>query len=666
MEISPEPKDNNDNFLELPGDKLLEFLKLFMGVDGLTFLNLDNAITAVKQAQPFWQAPFAIGLWALPLLYHYETNSPGKLEVLYHFPTEIDSIDSQEKKVLLASVSMVFALSFEIHTKSKDMAVSDLIGSVLEPLEARYNSLSAEVSGYELIDVDAHTLFHIRFALGVLLLLKGDEERATRILREMVATKTEKRGPTWSSKGLEHFDVAETKALAVIVLYGFYAERQEYNTALYLLTEALTSNARGFYSESLLVSISSLLESFAKKCERLNDMIQWVGLFDRAAGIIEICGEADTVGDLPSNCIVASPQFLAWKFGQLVARFAIQNSSYSKQLLPSDYGTAVDSILREGGYGSDWGNGTVVTSLLCEYDEHHDWQILRQQYLSMWESLSRYQWLSLPEAGTGTDLYWAMRIGFADQILGTIEQITAIPPQSEPLPIIRDIEMTKEIASTIDLRQQKLQKILEERLPLGKREVRQQLQQRLFSVWSKLPAKVVDTLVKAEDYYRTGVNTDDAKVWFNKATEASLSCCLMEPLVSFLQKRDDKRIAICFPHPRGVERKTSSELRKLALWEWSKVFEILSLPVRQNLASLGAEDLKHFMKEHFGELPLQAFRELSHSLQDFCEYRKDSAHSHPSRYEEEVQELEQMRELVLGTKRPSIITQIFQLFATEK
>ena len=663
MEMSPESKDSNNNSVKLPGDKLFEFLKLLMGEDGLAFLNLDNAITAVKQARSFWQSSFAIGLWALPLLYHHETDSPGKHEFLYRFPP---NIDSQNKGVLLASVSMVFGLSFQINSKSKDKAVSELASSALEALESRYNSLSAEVSGFGLTEEDAHTLFHIRFALGVLLLLNGDVERATRVLREMVATKTKRRGSTWSPEGLEHLDVEETKALAAIVLHSFYAERHDYEMALYLLTEAIASNAIGFYSESLLVFAPSLLESFAKKCERTNEFMEWVDLFDRAADIIEICGEADTFGDLPSTCIVGSPQFLTWKFGQLVARFAIKNSSYSKQLPPIDHGTVVDSIIREGGYGSDWGNGTVVASLLCEYDENRDWQILRHQYLSMWESSSRYQWLSLCEAGTGTDLYWAMRIGFADQMLGTIEQTAAIQLQSGALPISRDIEMTTDIASTIALRQLKLQNILNERLPAGKRDIRQELQQRLFSVWSKLPAKVADTLVKAENYYKTGVNTDDAKVWFNKATEASLHYCLVEPLVSFVQKRGDKRIAICFPRPRGVERKTSSELRKLPLWEWSMVFETLSVPARQNLASLGTEDLKHFMKEHFGEFPLQALRELSNSLHDFCQYRKDSAHSHLSRYEEEIQELEQMRGLVLGMKRPSVITQIFQLFATEK
>lgn len=54
MEQLPEPKGVDD--------ELQEFLKGLIGGDGLTFLNLDNAIAAVTQDQPVWQAPFAIGL----------------------------------------------------------------------------------------------------------------------------------------------------------------------------------------------------------------------------------------------------------------------------------------------------------------------------------------------------------------------------------------------------------------------------------------------------------------------------------------------------------------------------------------------------------------------------------------------------------------------------
>lgn len=658
MEVSPEPKGSNDKFLEI--------LKQLMGEDGLRFLNLDNAITAVRQGQPVWQAPFVIGLYALPFLYNWETDSHG---------TGVPDL-----------VFLVSGLALQTLLKSKDVTnseISDLVGSALEPLEAKYDSLSVEIPGYGLGDEQAHILFHTRFALGVLLLIRGDEERAATILRKMAATKTSTRGPTTSfGVGLHHWDVGVTKALAAIVLQDFYARRQDYELALYLLTEAVASNGPGFFSESLLGVVPGLLESFVEKCERINSLGGWVDLFDRAANITEVCGEADVSGELPSDCEVASPQFLAWKFGQLVARFAIRFTLYQgdgKQLLLSgyqDHRTMVDTILRAGGYGDDWTNGTVVASLLCEYDEHRDWQILRQQYVSMWAWSSRYQWLSLCEAGTETDLYWAMRIGFADKMLETRKQEALIPAQAEPSHIIRDIEMTKHIASTIALRQiieqQDLDKILDlqqkllERLPPSKHQIERLLQQRLSPVWNKLPAALVDALVKAENFYRTGVNTDDAKGWFHKAVEASLNCCLVEPLVRFTQKQSDMRIAVCFSSPRGVERKTSSGLRKLSLREWSDILETLSIPVDSNLAGLGTADVRQFMKEHFGVLPLPALRELSRSLWDFCQYRKDSQHHHVPRYEEETRELEQMRELVLGIKRSSIITQIFQLFGTEK
>jgi len=666
MKISPEPKDSNDNSYKLPEAVFLEFLKQLMGEDGLTFLNLDNAITAVKQAQTSWQAPFAIGLWALPLLYQHDTDSPDKHEFLYRFPP---NIDIQNKEKILSSVLLVFGLSSQIHSNSYDKEYSKLIDLCLEALESQYNSLTPS----EMSDENLHLLFHVRFALGVLLLLKGDEERATKILREMVSTKTRKRGQTWSSEGLEYLDIGETKLFAAIVLQGYYAERHDYNMGLYLLSEAVASSHIGYYSKNLLAFVPSLLESFADKCERGNDFGEWfegwVDLFDRAAAIIEICGEADTNGDSPSICTVNSPQFLSWKYGQLVARFAIRYSAEwdeSEQLLPTGYS------------GEDWGNGTIVASLLCEYEEHRDWQNLRQQCVSMWESSSRYQWLSLCQAGTWTDLYWAVRIGFAEKMLEITKQRALVPSQTPQSPVISDIEITRDIASTIAIRQMKelhelgkldellssLQVALDERLPSSKADIHDQLQKKLSSVWDKIPAKVMSSLVKAERYYKTEVDDDQAKGWFNRAVEASIHYCLRDPFVSFRQKRGFKKTNIAFA-PRGQNQPAYSKgVNKLSLFEWSLTIDMTIAPIN-NRSTLELIDLKRFLKEYFGDLPVSALKQLHRSLQDFC-LRKDSQHDHPSRYEEEIQELKQMRDLALGINRPSIITQIFQLFATIK
>lgn len=646
MDIPPEPKSADET--------LYEFLINIIGKEGITFLNLDNAITAVKQGQRLWQAPFAIGL-----------------QVLSFFPF----IGEKPDQSIPPLVEIIMGLASQIHLKS-NLTVLDWAGSVIEPLEALYKPLTT----------DAHMLFHTRFALGVLLLVKGDEKRAKTILCEMAETKTVQRGPTTSpGVGLGHWDVGVTKALAAIGLQDFYTKRQDYETALYLATEAISSSGRGYFSESLVAVIPGLLESFTEKCERENDFGDWVDLFDRAANIMEICGEADASGDLPSNCKVASPQFLAWKFGQFVARFAVRNNSFlgnSKKIIPDGYqDNRVEgkSIFKYGGYGEDWLNGTMVASLLLEHNEHCDWQLMREQYVSMWEALPRYQWLSLSGAGTQTDLYWAARIGFADAFLEPrlvkiehhpIKFEDSISPKA--LSDIQDVmdSAYSNLPERFGLLIKRLESILEKNDVImsgtpSKIAIKQDLQKWLSPVWNKIPAKVVDTLVKAENYYRTGVETDNAKIWFNRAVEASLNLCFREPLVAFTQKQENKTIAVRFPSPKGVEYKNSGALRKFSLWEWGLVFELLSIPEDRSLTSLGTEDIRRFIKENFRELPQPALRELSRSLLDFCQHRKDATHDHLPRYEEEIQELELMRELTLGTKRSSVIAQIFQLFCTK-
>ena len=687
MGILPEPKDSNDNRIELPRDKLLEFLKVLMGEDGVTFLNLDTALAAVKQAQPFWQASFVIGLWALPLLYFRETDSQGKLiGVLYRFPRDIDSRD---KGVLLGPVLMVFGLSSQIYLKSKDMAVSDLVDSALESLEACCDSLSAEVSGDGLTDEDAHILFHTRFALGILLLVKGDETRGTTILRQMAATKSTRRGPTiLAGTNLDYLDVEVTKEFAAMILQDFYAKRQNYTSALYFLTEAVASSGSGSFSESLLAVVPLLLESFAEKCERVNSFYEWVDLFDRVAGITEVCGEADASGILPSECKVNSPQFLAWKFGQAVARFAIRNNLYlgdTKQLLPDDCpsdGTVVDSILWE--CGSGWGNGTLVASLLCEYNERRNWQILRQQYVSMWQSSSRYQWLSLCEAGTWTDLYWAVKIGFADKMLETTEQGAFIRDQSEPLPINRDIGMTKDIITTVALRQLKEQKdidkILEllqkliERQPLSIQEVLSFLEQQLCGVWHKLTPVVADKLLEAEQIYKSGTRLSFATISFAQAIETCFHCYFVNPFADYMKEEGLEEMALVMDlrdeaQPIRIGIRPSRELRVtglnyLSLRHWAGLFETL---VDSGQKGTTNSKMKIFMKQKWPKLVLDNLNGLLQPLRIVQRYRNNAVHTKLSRSnKEEKIELEQMRNVVLGTDGPSLITQIFQLFGTAK
>lgn len=635
MEISPEKKDAIRNMLSL-----------FMGEDEVErFTNLSEMITLIKQGQLCWQAPVAIGVHAI-------------------------------------------ILSGKEATDAEKALLQDLITHTLEPLEALIESLLPKPGEKSLEGERARMLFHTRFGLGFLLLANGDKERAKKILHEMAATKLSgKRGARYLlvTPGILECtkDVQMGKWLAALLMLGTYREEHYYSGALYLVTEAAACAENAAFHTVLLQQAPELLDLLAAQYENTSREfkapdLSWMDLFENAAEILSICQEGDSSEALPKECKKESAQFFAWIFGQIVGRFAIHElwrENPAKKLIQF---REDKEELMSGEYGGVWTEKTfdtlsAVIALLCEYDPGRNWEKVRQHYVAMYTycSYSAEEGMSLPEISPESDLYWAIRIGFADKILEVTTQRALVPQEVSPQRVVRDIESIKEIVSTMALRQLKEQQKLEEihqRLPPGKREIHERLEQCLGAVWRELPAKVINTLIKAENYYRSTVNDDDAKVWFHKAVEASLYSCFVEPLGNFMQKHDYGKIAVCFPAPRGVEHKSLFQLEKLSPGEWSEVLEMLAAPSGKSLASLGTDDLREFMKAHFGGPRLPDFRSLASSLRMVQQYRQGSAHYQEaaSRYDKEKWELEQMRNLVLGINGPSVIVHIFQLLAGGK
>lgn len=306
----------------------------------------------------------------------------------------------------------------------------------------------------------------------------------------------------------------------------------------------------------------------------------------------------------------------------------------------------------------------TVEALMSEFDVDRDWQKARQRYVKMWRRSNCWSGAVLSEISPESDLYWAIRIGFADTILELREQKAVVPAGISQVPVLPDFGSLTQGEMTA-LRLQRLQLQNEEilrRLPPTERDIPAKLQEKLGPVWTELPAKVVNTLEKAEKYCRTQVNDDDAKVWYYKAVEASFNHCFVEPLADFVENRDEKRIRVCFLPPRGSELKSPAQLRRLMLCEWAEVLETLAAPSQEGLSSLGTADLRDFTKRHFGWSRMPDLRPLSRSLRRVHDYRKGCAHYQEpsSRYDRERSELEQMRNLVLGIDGPSVIRQIFQ------
>jgi len=509
-------------------------------------------------------------------------------------------------------------------------------------------------------------LFHVRFGLGFLFLAKGERQWAIQLLREMAATPlTLSAGHVRSGPGLVTWrkDVIAGKIAVAFVMSFIDLEEDEYESALYFVKEA--ADCAGGISP-LISRGCELIERAAATCDfrEYRDEDQdyffdddvafngWYDLLFSAANLLSVCRHADTSGADPRDCETGSAQFLAYKLGQLAATFAMSKAD-SWERFVADCGLTSDDEL-------------VVDSLMCEYEPRRDWQKVRDRYIQRWQRTPASEGASPDEIGPHMDLYWAMRIGFADKMIESAQALEPLQPPAAEVSVVQDVQAIRDIVSSIALRQLKQEQELEQRLPPRGRQLHSFLSQCMGDVWPSLPSKVVDALTKAENYYKTQVNDDDAKVWFVKALEAALYDCFLSPLADFMRQDSCKQIDLPLPPPR--DRMAAKALRRLPLSAWADVFDRLAPPPPKGVSALRAGGLSRFLDEHIGPR-WPDFAPLAQSLRDVQEFRGGSAHYQlaETRVDKESWELEEVRKLVLGTAgSPSVIVQMYRLLAPGK
>ena len=253
-----------------------------------------------------------------------------------------------------------------------------------------------------------------------------------------------------------------------------------------------------------------------------------------------------------------------------------------------------------------------------------------------------------------------MRLGFCGWVT---EQQAAATQALVPSSLLSDVQTIKEIASTVALRQLKLQTKLDEEqpgLPPTARAIRRGLQQHeIGQAWKALPSTIDNALIKAERYYRTEVDDDSAKVGFHKAVEATLEAVLAQPLANLMKARRWRTIVL--PHEqKGTIKLSARSVSSLSVREWAFALEQLD---RGGLASLAVDHLREFLGSRFQSSKLQLFKDVASSLREVAELRGGSAHHQAaeSRHEEERSQLDSLRKIVLGIGRPSVISQLFGL-----
>lgn len=549
MEIKPEINESINTFLEL----------ILGEEDTKQFGDLTKSLLALFGGAKCWQLPVVVGVYSSILYVRIEDNTKSILEEI---------VDSAIKP-------------FEI-----------LLGQIQPRSDQKNND-----------DEQARLRIHTQFSLGTLLLIKGmlksdadNEKRGIALLHEMADTQLSVSSLRDYSMRFGtgivnyHPDMGKVRTFTAIML-PFIIKGQYHSEILFHITKALPY-ADDIWHTFLVQNSCKLLEDWTAYCDKYdkenqakenladtNPTLEWLDLFAATAEILSVCEESDSIGALPNECKKESAQYLSWKFGQIAGHFTLQDNIWHDDPFKYFRQFADHSLFNDEAFEFIFGPVRTaeafnrILSLMSEYSPERNLAKVRERYIALWGWSNSYTGLPLSEISPHTDLYWAMKIGFLDKVLEGAQQ-TALVPTTQQQISINNMETNKDILTVIALRQLKLEQDLERiqgRLPPDKRDIRTFLESKLRLIWRELPAPVVETLIKAEMYYKSDINTAEAKVEFFKVVEASFWHCFVTPLIDFVKKNYHGQIRIYLPPPKGTKNMNAGDIQKLSLRDWGDI-----------------------------------------------------------------------------------------------
>jgi len=356
------------SYKDVLSDWLSEYLK---SNEVSQYCDVDYAISTIKQGEPCWPAAASIAF-------------------------------------RVAS----FHLDGEDTSETEKAFVQETAHSTIEPLENLIRAVENQSEEESPQEDREHTLFHMRFALGGLYLAKGDVERAVDILTEAISAENEYEN-----------DIAVGKTFASYIIVPQLTSREKYKEACYLLKEPFFA----LNWEHTLSLYSKVIDIWIEKCKKTKDLEQWLSLIDAVYQLVEpepgSTEEEITEQDLDSlssNSIPKSREeelftsynYWAWRYGRVVGYLWL-NRDKGQDLINELMFDWFDPGNEDTVYG------VVVLSLLTECDAERDWDLLRDEYLTMWKRTYN----EILTAGWDVDespnsgLYWAARVGVASVIL---------------------------------------------------------------------------------------------------------------------------------------------------------------------------------------------------------------------------------------------------------
>ena len=372
--------------------------------------------------------------------------------------------------------------------------------------------------------------------------------------------------------------------------------------------------------------------------ERCLDMIyRWL---DGAHDVDE--DERDHVGECPT----ATRQFWAWYYGNALGHLMVARPSLRASLLDE---------IEAGGWDNCW----HVAGVLFE-TVPHSWDEYRERALKFYNASDieyprqgprPWNVAQPPHLSAQSDLYWAMRIGFADaHAVNAEDRKSSLAGITEALERIETITSgTARHVLRTERNIDNLTDAVNDRVMPNHEHWYGRLQAELPNLAGILPGPTVEHLIDASRH-RYAREWDYCKVSLCKSVE-SLFVRILVPGIQALP--ESSNLAIALPRGKRAPRKLSSE-------EWDRIpmsgwAQILRTATGGDINTPLRDALPHA----FPKIDLDSAINLHAALEDIAKLRGGAAHDAIIADDRKVRDAEELWDLVMGVAGGGFLTQFY-------
>ena len=338
-----------------------------------------------------------------------------------------------------------------------------------------------------------------------------------------------------------------------------------------------------------------------------------------------------------SGCSNNTRQYWAWYYGYALGLLIKSRPHFRASLLDQ-----VDA--------GEWESGWHVAGVLFE-PTPEAWDNYREKALDFYHAsdieyrsggLTSGNLPQPPHMSAQSDLYWAIRVGFADAHLGNTDQHHSSPDHiGDALERIETI--TSSTARHVLRAEQTLESLndtLGNRLPPDNEHCKEKLKGELHQVWDALPKTTVDHLVEASQHQSTN-HPDACRISLSKAVE-SLFTGLIKPRIQ--AHPDAKQLKLFVPWRKQKKQQKGyslPELHNVPISGWAYI-------IRTTTAEGNNALLRTILIEQFPSIGIDSFVSLHQQLNRVNQLRGEAAHHSDAPGEVKDENAQELWNIVVG------------------